>query len=176
MARRTIVTLGHATLERRAERVEAFDAELGRLVADLFETMYDARGIGLAAPQVDVSLRVIVVDPRPAGAEDGRALALVNPEVVAYDGSSVFEEGCLSVPGIYAEVRRPERVRVRYQDEAGAPREEDFDGLMARVVQHEIDHLEGTLFVDRLSRMRRGWLLRRYGKLEGSGAGDAVAL
>jgi len=162
MARRAIITLGHPTLKRRAEAVEAFDEDLRTLIADLFETMAEARGIGLAAPQVDVSRRVIVVDPRAVDPEKGRALALVNPEIVAYAGSTVFEEGCLSIPGLYTDVRRSEQVTVRYADETGTVREEVFDGIMARVIQHERDHLDGVLFPDRVSSLRRAWLLRRY--------------
>ena len=162
MARRAIVTLGHPTLKRNCEPVEGFDGELRDLIADLFETMHVARGIGLAAPQVDVTRRVIVVDPSPIDPERGRPLALVNPEIVSYSGSSPFEEGCLSIPGVYTEVRRPERVTVRYADETGSLREETFDGIMARVIQHERDHLDGILFLDRVSRIRRAWLLRRY--------------
>jgi len=162
MARRAIVTLGHPTLKRNCAPVEVFDAELRELIADLFETMHAARGIGLAAPQVDVTRRVIVVDPSPIDPERGRRLALVNPEIVSYSGSSLFEEGCLSIPGVYTDVRRPERVTVRYADETGTVREEAFDGIMARVIQHERDHLDGILFLDRVSRMRRAWLLRRH--------------
>jgi peptide deformylase len=176
MARRAIVTLGNETLTRRGARVEAFDGELHELIADLFETMAAARGVGLAAPQVAVSRRVAVVDPTPADPEHGRPLALVNPEIVAYSGTSVFEEGCLSVPGIYADVQRPERVRVKYQDETGETHEEEFEGFMARVVQHEIDHLSGALFIDRLSRLRRAWLLRRYRTPQGGGPAHAVGL
>jgi peptide deformylase len=162
MARRAIVTLGHPTLKRRSDPVATFDPELRELIADLVETMGEAHGIGLAAPQIDVPRRVIVVDPSPIDPEKGRPLALVNPEIVAYAGSSVFEEGCLSIPGLYTEVRRPEQVTVRYADETGTVREEVFDGIMARVIQHERDHLDGILFPDRVSGLRRAWLLRRY--------------
>jgi peptide deformylase len=176
MARRTIVTLGNATLQRRAAPVDAFDAPLRELIADLFETMAAARGVGLAAPQIEVGRRVAVIDPSSADPENARPLALVNPEIVSYSGSAVFEEGCLSVPGVYADVMRPASVRVRYQDETGETHEETFEGIMARVAQHEIDHLEGTLFVYRLSRLRRAWLLRRYGAAQGGGAARPVAL
>jgi peptide deformylase len=162
MARRAILTLGHPMLKRHAEAVELFDAGLRELIADLFETMGDAHGIGLAAPQIDVSRRVIVVDPSPIDPEQGRPLALVNPVIVAYAGSAVFEEGCLSIPGLYTDVRRPEQVTIRYADETGIARDEVFEGIMARVIQHERDHLDGVLFPDRVSSLRRAWLLRRY--------------
>jgi peptide deformylase len=131
------------------------------LVADLFETMAEERGIGLAAPQVNVGLRVIVVDPTPVAEEKARALALVNPEVRDYSGSTTLEEGCLSVPGVYAEVQRPERIRVHYRDPDGGEHEEEFVDLMARVILHEADHLDGKLFVDHLSPMRRSLLMRK---------------
>lgn len=170
MARRAILTLGHPTLKRRAEAVAIFDADLRALIADLFETLGEAHGIGLAAPQIDVSRRVIVVDPSAVDPEKGRPLALVNPEIVAYAGSTLYEEGCLSIPGLYTDVRRPAEVTVRYADEAGNVREEVFDGIMARVIQHERDHLDGVLFPDRVSSLRRAWLLRRYASESSGGA------
>lgn len=161
MAERRIILYGHPTLRARTDAVTAFDESLRALVDDLFLTMQAERGIGLAAPQVDVMLRVIAVNPRPVEGEEVRALAMVNPEIIEYSGSISLEEGCLSVPGVYAEVRRPERIRVRYSDVDGQAHEEGFAGIMARVIQHEIDHLDGKLFVDRLSPMRRSLLARR---------------
>jgi peptide deformylase len=161
MAQRKILTYGNPTLKRISARVAGVDEAVRSLVADLFDSMYAARGVGLAAPQIDELLQVIVVDPTPLSPEGTRALALINPEVLAYAGSSVFEEGCLSVPGTFADVRRPETVRVRYLGAEGDERIEDFAGMMARVVQHELDHLHGILFVDRLSRMRRSLLTKR---------------
>jgi peptide deformylase len=161
MAQRKILTYGNPTLKRIAVRAAGVDESVRAIVTDLFDSMYAARGVGLAAPQIDELLAVIVVDPTPLSPEGTRALALINPEVLAYAGSSVFEEGCLSVPGTYADVRRPETVRVRYLGVEGDERIEDFAGMMARVVQHEMDHLQGILFVDRLSRMRRSLLTKR---------------
>ncbi|MBM3316358.1 MAG: peptide deformylase [Candidatus Eisenbacteria bacterium] len=161
MAVRRILTYGDPLLERRSAPVAGVDEKVRELVADLLETMDAERGIGLAAPQIGALRRVIVVHPRPEEEGSGRRLALINPEIVAYAGSCVFEEGCLSVPGTYAEVRRPERVRARYFDTGGEERIEEFDGLMARVVQHEIDHLDGVLFVERLAPMRLALLKRK---------------
>jgi len=168
MAVRTIITYGHAGLTRRATPVEAIDEAIRALVSDLFETMHAARGIGLAATQVAEEVRVAVLDPQATGETGARAVALINPEIREYSGSEMFEEGCLSVPGIYAEVNRPGRVLVRYEDLEGRERVEEFEGVMARVAQHEIDHLEGRLFIDRLSRMRRALLARRLKELEGN--------
>lgn len=167
MAERRILTIGDPRLEERAVPVERVDEEVRALVADLLETMRAERGIGLAATQIGEMRRVIVIDPRPVEPEGSREMALINPEIVAYDGSCVYEEGCLSVPGTYADVRRPERVRVRWLDPDGTERSEEFRGMMARVVQHEIDHLEGVLFVQRLSPLRRAMVLKR---LRGGGS------
>jgi peptide deformylase len=161
MAQRKILTYGNPTLKRTAARVAGVDEAVRAIVTDLFDSMYAARGIGLAAPQIDELVQAIVVDPTPLSPEGTRALALINPEILAYTGSCVFEEGCLSVPGTYADVRRPESVSVRYLGIDGAERTEDFAGMMARVIQHEMDHLQGILFVDRLSRMRRSLLTKR---------------
>ncbi len=176
MAQQAVVTIGHPTLKRRAAPVVHVDDSVRGLIADLFDTMRAERGIGLAAPQVDDSRRVIVVDPTPMDAAGGRPLALVNPEICAYAGSCVFEEGCLSVPGVYAEVRRPERVQVHYLDAEGSSHTEEFTGLMARVVQHEIDHLDGMLFVDRLSKLRRVLLTRKLAESRESSSKRSVAL
>jgi len=172
MAVRKIITYGHPTLRRRAPDVAEVTGETGILIDDLFETMYASNGIGLAAPQIDVLERVIVVDPTPVTEENTRALALINPEVIAYRGATVYEEGCLSVPGTYADVRRPDWVQVRYRNRAGEPVTEEFAGMMSRVIQHEIDHLDGTLFVDRLSPMRRTLVLRGYRRREEAAHGS----
>jgi peptide deformylase len=176
MAQRNILTYGHPTLKRPAAQVAEVDDGVRALVQDLFETMAAARGIGLAAPQVGDSRRVIVVDPTPMSPEGARPLALINPEIVAYAGSVVFEEGCLSVPGAYADVRRPETVRVRFVDPQGEEHTDAFDGFMARVVQHEMDHLEGVLFVDRLSAMRRTLLMRKLRGIKAQPQADRPAL
>ena len=151
-------------LKTRARKVLPEDMDQVRaLLPRMFATMYAAPGIGLAAPQVGVSLRVAVVDLMP---DDAPApLVLVNPEVVAVGEEwGVREEGCLSLPGQYADVSRPAQVRVRYTDEGGRARELSADGLLATCLQHEIDHLDGVLFVDHLSPLKRNMLMRRLAK------------
>ncbi len=148
-------------LRCRAVPVESVDASIERLIDDMLETMYDAPGVGLAAPQVNVSKRVIVVDV----SEDRDApLALVNPEIVAREDSEEMEEGCLSVPGIYEVVERAARVRVRGLGRDGRPVEIEADGLLAVCLQHEIDHLDGKLFVDYLSTMKRQRIRKKLEK------------
>ncbi len=151
-------------LKAKALPVEKVDQALSRLIDDMFETMYQAPGIGLAAPQVGIAKRVIVVDTAKKG-EEAQPLALINPEILwLSEETSSYEEGCLSVPEHYAEVIRPARVRVRYQDRQGEIREIEADGLLATVLQHEIDHLSGKLFVDYLSALKRGMILRKLEK------------
>lgn len=158
-----IRTYPDPVLRRRAVPVERVDERIRRLLDDMLETMYAAPGIGLAAPQVGESLRVIVAD---VSEEKNAPLRMVNPEITwRSETTAVAEEGCLSLPEIYGEVERPEAVEVRYLDETGAERTLRAEGLLARCLQHEIDHLDGVLFVDRLSPVRRSVLLRRYGKL-----------
>lgn len=151
-------------LKAKAQPVEKVDAALQRLIDDMFETMYQAPGIGLAAPQVGVAKRLIVVDIAKKD-EDPQPMALINPEILwQSEDRSVYEEGCLSVPEHYAEVERPARVKVRYQDRQGEIREIEADGLLSTVLQHEIDHLSGKLFVDYLSTLKRGMILRKLEK------------
>ncbi len=125
-----------------------FGDELGRLVAAMIRLMYDSAGVGLAAPQVGVSLRLFVIDPTP---ERQQPLVLINPKIVESSGRYADEEGCLSLPGVAAEVNRAERLRVEFETLAGKPEAFDAAGLPARVIQHELDHLDGRLFIDRLS-------------------------
>jgi len=151
-------------LRRRARPVAEGDAETVRaLIPSMLATMYAAAGIGLAAPQVGVPLRVAVIDLQP---DDRRApMVLVNPEIVSASAETeTREEGCLSLPGQYADVVRPRAVTVRYRDEAGLRQEVSAEGLLARCIQHEIDHLDGVLFVDHLSVLRRNIILRRLAK------------
>jgi peptide deformylase len=151
-------------LKAKARPAGPADADTVRaLLPRMFASMYRAPGIGLAAPQVGVGLRVAVIDLMP---DNVRApVALINPEVVAASQElATREEGCLSLPGHYADVTRPARVRVRYQDETGARREIDADGLLAACLQHEIDHLDGVLFVDHLSVLKRNMILRKLAK------------
>lgn len=153
-------------LRRHARAVADADADAVRaLIPRMFATMYAAPGIGLAAPQVGVSLRLAVIDLQR---DDLRApLVLVNPTIVAASPETeVHEEGCLSLPGQYADVTRPRAVTVRYLDEAGARQEMVADGLLGRCIQHEIDHLEGRLFVDHLSALKRSMILRRLAKAQ----------
>ena len=141
--------------------------DLRRLADDMPETMYAAPGIGLAAPQVGVMARLFVMDCVKDDSVPGRPLVLINPEVVwASDEQSTYEEGCLSIPEQYAEVRRPARVRMRWTDLAGAVQEEEFGGLWATCAQHELDHLNGKLFIDHLGPIKRGLITRRMEKLK----------
>ncbi len=154
----------HPSLRAKARSVAPEDADAVRdMVPRMFRTMYDAPGIGLAAPQVGVGLRVVVVDLMPDN--QPRPTTLINPLIVAVsDEWATREEGCLSVPGQYADVSRPARVTVRFQDETGARAEITADGLLAACLQHELDHLDGVLFVDHLSALKRNMLLRRLAK------------
>jgi peptide deformylase len=154
MAIRTILTWPDELLRRKAKPVERFDAELQRLIDDMLETMYAAPGVGLAAPQVGVSRRVIVIDPS-SRTEPDQLVVLVNPALVEAEESVEAEEGCLSVPEYSAKVRRARRVAVRGHDRHGNPVEVRGEELLARALQHEIDHLEGVLFIDRLGPVRR---------------------
>lgn len=161
-----ILITPHAALRTKARQVTPADAaEVARLVPRLFTTMYRAPGIGLAAPQVGVGLRLAVVDLQAEDPSLPGALTLINPEVVAASEEWVTrEEGCLSVPGQYADVSRPAQVRIRYQDQDGRPQHVEAEGLLAACLQHEIDHLDGVLFVDHISALKRNMLLRRLAK------------
>ena len=151
-------------LKAKAEKVEKVDAEIRQLMDDMLETMYKANGIGLAAPQVGVSKRVIVIDVSGKD-EEPTPLRMANPEIVwASEEEELREEGCLSLPDQYAEVVRPVAVRVRYIDHENEIREIDADEILGICVQHEMDHLEGTLFVDRLSKLKRNMILRKLQK------------
>jgi len=151
-------------LHKIARPVQAVDARVRSLIADMFETMYDAKGIGLAATQVDVHERLIVMD---VSEQRNQRLVLINPELVwASDERVLGEEGCLSVPGIYDGVERAERVRVRALDETGQAREIEADGLLAVCIQHEMDHLRGKVFVEYLSPLKRGRIKTKLLKAE----------
>jgi peptide deformylase len=185
MAIREILEVPDPRLKTVSKPVEAFDDELKTLVADMFETMYDAPGIGLAAIQVGVPLRVLVIDLQPddPDAEPEVCTAhgghhhthqptkkeprvFVNPEILdPSEDHAIYQEGCLSVPDIYAEVERPATCRVRWQDLDGQVHEEAMEGLMATCIQHEMDHLEGVLFIDHLSRLKRQMALKKLEKL-----------
>ena len=159
-----ILIAPHATLRTRCRPVGPGDTDAVRaLLPRMFNTMYRAPGIGLAAPQVDEALRVVVIDLMPD--EKPQPLALINPEVVAASPElATREEGCLSLPGQYADVTRPARVKVRYLDPSGARQEVEAEGLLSACLQHEIDHLNGVLFVDYLSPLKRNMIMRRLAK------------
>lgn len=163
MAILSILHFPDPRLTTRAQPVEQVDDGVRRLVADMFETMYSAPGIGLAATQVDVHRRVIVID---VSEEKNEPRVFINPEILSRDGVEEMEEGCLSVPGIYEKVRRAEHVKVRALDRDGQPFELEADGLLAVCIQHEIDHLEGKLFVDYLSQMKRQRIRKKLEKRE----------
>lgn len=160
-----IVTLPDPILRQVAAPVERVDDALRRLAADMLETMYDAPGIGLAAPQVGVSRRLIVLDV--AETEGGsNPLVMFNPEILRLaDERRVYEEGCLSIPDVKIEIERPAGLTVRYVDRDGQVQELTADGLLATAIQHEIDHLEGRLIIDFMSRLKRDIIVRRFKKL-----------
>jgi peptide deformylase len=166
---------GDPVLRRRAKAVETVTPEIKSVIADMIDTMYDEVGLGLAAPQVGISLRLMVV-----GDDDGReARALINPVIAEQGGEVVAEEGCLSIPGVFAPVKRAEWVRLEAQDELGRPVSISARGLRARVFQHEMDHLDGVLFIDRLDPVTRDKIKRRIrkgGLAEEAGAHRAFAL
>ena len=171
MALRTILEFPDPRLRKRAETVTRFDAALGTLIDDMLETMYAAPGIGLAATQVDVHQRVIVID---ISREHNEPLVLVNPEILAREGEASTEEGCLSVPNIFDEIKRAAKVRVRAQDRNGTSFERDFDDILAVCIQHEMDHLEGRLFVDYLSDLKRERIRKKLDKDRKERASRAV--
>lgn len=148
-------------LRNKAQPVAEVNDETRQLIDDMFETMYDAPGIGLASIQVNVPQRVIVVDVTEDRSEP---LALINPEILTKDGVEEMDEGCLSVPGVYETVQRADRVRVRFLDRDGNTVERDADGLLAVCIQHEIDHLDGKLFVDYLSNLKRQRIRKKLEK------------
>ena len=161
MAKLKILEFPDPRLRKKAQPVEMVDQALKQLIDDMFETMYDAPGIGLAATQVDVHRRLLVAD---VSADKNEPWVLINPVTFEQDGVEVTEEGCLSVPGYYEEVQRAEHIRVRYLDRDGIEVESEFDGLLAVCVQHEIDHLDGKLFVDYLSEAKRQRIRKRLEK------------
>ncbi|HEU4586858.1 MAG TPA: peptide deformylase [Gemmatimonadaceae bacterium] len=154
-----IYVLGAPILREETKKVEEVTDELRELIDDMFETMYAARGIGLAAPQVGRTERITVIDV------DGNPMVLINPEIVLSEGKTREEEGCLSIPDIYGDVDRAQRVVVRALDRDGKPFEIDAEDLLARCMQHEIDHLHGRLFIDHLSLVKRRAALAKWDKL-----------
>lgn len=152
MAKLTILEFPDPRLRTKATPVDVVDDSLRALIADMFETMYGAPGIGLAATQVNVHKRLLVAD---VSSDQSEPHAFVNPQILEKDGVIVSDEGCLSVPGYYEEVERAEHIRLRYLDQNGEPQEMEADGLLAVCIQHEVDHLDGKLFVDYLSEAKR---------------------
>jgi len=164
MAKLPILTAPDPRLKRRAKAVEKVDDRIRKLMDDMLETMYAAPGIGLAAPQVGVLERVIVVDVARED-EEPQPLRMANPEILwQSEELSAYDEGCLSLPDQFAEVIRPKKVRVRYLDQDNEIRELEAEGLLATCIQHEIDHLNGTLFVDHLSALKRNMILKKLVK------------
>ena len=162
MTIRPIISLPDPRLRLVSEPVQRVDADIRALMDDMLETMYDAPGIGLAAIQIGVQKRVVVIDTAKKD-EPPRPLFLVNPEIVWSDLElSSHEEGCLSIPEYFGEVERPARVRARYLDREGKPQELNADGVLATALQHEIDHLNGVLFIDYLSKLRRDRVIKKF--------------
>ena len=161
MAKLTILEFPDPRLRKKAVPVEQVDDALRRTIDDMFETMYTAPGIGLAATQVDIHRRFLVAD---VSRDQSDPRVFINPVIVEKDGVTVSEEGCLSVPGYYEEVKRADTVRVKFLDRDGEQREEELDGLLAVCVQHEIDHLDGKLFVDYISEAKRTRIRKRLEK------------
>jgi peptide deformylase len=174
MALLDIIVAPDPRLKRKAARVETVDAATAKLMADMLETMYEAPGVGLAAPQVGVLKRIIVVDPARAG-EEPRPLKMANPEIVwSSEEKKPHEEGCLSLPDEFEMVTRPARIKVKYVDENNQARDIEADELLAVIIQHEMDHLEGVLFVDHISTLKRNMILRRLTKQKKLGKRAAV--
>ncbi len=164
MTIRPLVILPDPRLKLVSEPVGPITDEIRTLVADMFETMYDAPGVGLAAIQVGVAKRVVTIDTsKEEGVREPRVF--IDPEIVwASEEKRVYDEGCLSIPEYYSEVERPDRVRVKFRDLEGQEREIEADGLLATCIQHEIDHLDGVLFIDHLSKLKRDRVMKKFTK------------
>ncbi|CAN5874586.1 peptide deformylase [soil metagenome] len=166
-----ILEVPHPGLRAVANPVAVVDDAVRAIVADMFDTMYDARGIGLAATQVGIEQRIVVIDLQEPESDEEDAkpvrtpLVYINPELVSVsEETALYNEGCLSIPEQYAEVERPARCRVKWLDADGTSHEDDFDGLLATCLQHEIDHLNGVLFIDHISRLKRDMVLKKLAK------------
>ncbi len=174
-----IIEVPDALLRTNSAPIEDVSSDLERLIADMFETMYEAPGIGLAAIQVAVPRRLVIIDLQDPEEEGGepvkRPHIFINPEIVDRSPArKVYNEGCLSIPDQYAEIERPDIVRARWIDEKGGAQEGEFDGLMSVCLQHEVDHLDGILFVDHLSRLKRDMIVRKVVKARRERMGGAV--
>lgn len=165
MSIKPLIILPDPLLREVSKPIERVDDALRRLIDDMLETMYDAPGIGLAAIQVGEPLRMLVLDVARKD-EPKNPQVFINPQIVQYsDELNIYEEGCLSIPDYYAEVERPERVNVTYLDRNGKPQEIEADDLLATCLQHEIDHLNGVLFIDHISKLKRDMVMRKFKKL-----------
>ena len=164
MAIRPILTIPDSVLRKQAKPVERVDEDLRKLMDDMLATMYDAPGIGLAAPQIGISRRLIVMDPAKEEAPK-TPLIMVNPEILERSGEMrIHEEGCLSIPDFTAEIERPAKTRVAFLDRAGKKQEMELEDIWSTLVQHEIDHLNGVLFIDYLSRLKRDMVVKKFVK------------
>jgi peptide deformylase len=164
MALRDIIVLPDKRLRSVSKPVVEISDEIRTLVADMFETMYEAPGVGLAAIQVGVPTRVVVMNLSKREAE-AEPRVFINPEITwSADEKSLYEEGCLSIPDIHEDVERPARVKIKYLDLDGKPREEDAEGLFATCIQHEVDHLNGVLFIDHISKLKRERIIKKFAK------------
>jgi peptide deformylase len=173
MAKLEIIQFPEPVLRETAAPVEKIDEETLRLLDDMLETMRAAPGVGLAAPQVGLPLRLFVMDPS-RDEEKPDPHFIINPEILDQGNEMrVYEEGCLSLPGLYAEVERPARILMRYVDRGGEQREHWFEGHAATVAQHEFDHLNGVMFIDHLSRLKRDFLVRKFRKMRKAENGEA---
>jgi peptide deformylase len=169
---RRIVKYGEAVLEKRAHPVTEFGTpELREVIADMFETMYAAKGVGLAAPQIGLSQRISVIDTS-VGEDEAQKLVIINPEITLREGSQTGEEGCLSIPGFREPVTRSHKVVVKARNEKGEPIELEGEELLARAIEHEIDHLDGILFITHLSALKRDIIRRKIKKLQKAGEWD----
>jgi peptide deformylase len=168
---REILIWPDPVLKQKAQPVAKVDASLRKLVSDMFETMYAADGVGLAAPQIGVLQRVIVLDTTPRQPES-KPIAMINPEIIAAEGETTYTEGCLSIPGEAEDVDRAARVTVRFLDVDGQEQTLECDGLLSIAVQHESDHLEGTLFVDHLSTLKRELIRKRMKRVKSERASE----
>jgi peptide deformylase len=173
MALRDIIIIPDKRLRSVSKPVAGIDDDIRTLVADMFDTMYKAPGIGLAAIQVAVPARVVVMDLSKRE-ESAQPHVFINPEIIwRSDETSLYEEGCLSIPDIHEDVERPARVKVKYLDLDGKPQEADAEGLFATCIQHEVDHLNGVLFIDHISKLKRDRIVKKFGKAAKRGDKDA---
>lgn len=165
MALKEIITIPDPVLRENCSPIEDITSELKTLMQDMLETMYDAPGVGLAAPQINIPIRLIVMDAAQKEDDEKEPIIMINPKILSSsDDRSVYEEGCLSIPEYFAEIERPAIVKVGYRDEEGKEQERECEGLLGTVVQHEIDHLDGVLFIDYLSKLRRDRVIKKFAK------------